>query len=459
MSMNLIKNSFGSESLNKRLSTSMRWNVLESVLYHAMLLIHQIALLQMVSRATYGLIGATFSLIYFLITMCNLGFDLTFSSFFSQVSASKHSIKRYFITQYLPSFFILFMALGILFIFFMYNPVAGISGPVLLLIGVTILSESIKKSAKIVLQLLFHNRFHALIETTLMVLYCILIWAPWLVGIPITLFSVVWPLLATSLIGLAFFGYKVIEWYQRAPCNIQREDHNSPITSTRVAKTRLYAFANQLSTLFFTTNFQVPLFAFTHGFEYAALFKFVSTLIYTITHIIDKVFGSASSAILSQVKHGTLSIKQHYFQLISWRTQQLVFVILFCSIFNYRFIIGNISESSILAVCFFYLLINLIDHCAVTYERLFIVEEVAHYLLLVNAASGFVAALALYILFSFPAWQLLAVASSIRLISFASLLALTYRIWGIKPTIGASFFTVGLSCAISIILFLFSFNK
>src|ERR1700735_2350479 len=87
--------------LYPRFLSGLRWNTLESVVYHAIFIAHQSMLYHTLPIKEYGLIGTLFSGIYLIVACANLGFDAVIIGFFDQISQNKNNAFRLLIVPLL----------------------------------------------------------------------------------------------------------------------------------------------------------------------------------------------------------------------------------------------------------------------------------------------------------------------------------------------------------------------
>ena len=91
-------------TMYKRFTESVAWNAFESIVYHGMLLIHQLILFHHTSYVTYGHIGSLFAITYLAVTFINMGLDVSLAPFLSTFSCSKIAFRQFIRHQILPNY-------------------------------------------------------------------------------------------------------------------------------------------------------------------------------------------------------------------------------------------------------------------------------------------------------------------------------------------------------------------
>jgi len=446
--------------LYKRFSASVVWNSLESILYQALFLGHQLLLFKVTDHATYGLIGTVFSITYLLVTITNFGFDVSISPFFTIATQNKQNFKNFFFMQLIPEccilaiIFILIMCKHLFFTPWLTLP-HSIDNMFFLLIGFLIFFEGAKKTLRMILQLAWLNHQTAVVEIATIITYIGLVWTGYLMGHTINLYLVFIPMIIVSaLSSLILFAF-VYMYYQQLP------DATSASTTLplqwRILHSRFFNFLNQISHMVFSSNFLVPFFALFFGLGQAGFLKLMATIAHAISTIVQKIFGISSNIILSHLKHSSTQTKQDAFLMITNRLNQVLYGIIIFFIINYKTIMraSEIDNNGITwTIAYLFLIISLSENFFIAYEKFFITHEKSDYLCLFNLI---VMSLLFYIMIHshhFSAATLLFIIIAVRIVAFSTLSIFSFYQWRIRPSLGMQpTYLIG-SLVISVLFFM-----
>ena len=435
------------EKIYEKLAYSLKWITFESVTYQILFLIHQIVLFFVSKGKLYGIIGATFSLIYFTVTIASFGLESSLSPFFKKISDSQNRFRRFFSIQILPTFAFTIVA-AMVFVFIVPS-----SYTFIILISLIVLSESIKKTLRGALYLAFKNQTNAYVEIASILAYITSIWSCYLFTKKITLHLIFVPMLLTSVISTAILFLFLYKFYKTMPAHTNKA--NIPLA--RVAKCRTINFINQFTHNMFSGNFLTPFFAFQFGLTQAGTFKLMSHISYGVTSLMRKIFGWASDTILAQTKDTGLQEKKAAFSAITAKLHNVVYAIIIFLTINLTKIVrcshtGNSATNWQLII--FFLIITLSENLFITYEKFYITEEKNFYILLCNLLS--IAFLTVIISFSsyFPQLTLLILIASSRIGLFAILSLFSYHKWTIKPNLQINPLYIASSISASIAVFI-----
>lgn len=420
-------------TIHKLFGYSAAWNMLESVWYQVMLFAHQCALYHILSATEYGKIGTLFSLIYLAIALFNFGLDSSISPFFLHASKSKNDAWKSII---LP----IILHLGTLLLI----AVAGIGGAYYLdvssfsldaslciLMGLIFVSEALKKSLRTVLHCAFKNNLTTAIELITITGYIGIVWTLHFFGYVLGLYTLFVPMAITSLLSLSLLCITTYSWYCSLP-----HSGESPSPTSRIIRHRVCAYGTQLSNIFFSANFLVPLFAWQFGVEYAAILKLISYFTYFIHTVIYKAFGISLQACFAALKQEPISVKGHFFARTTNYLYQLLYGIFIFFAINYQkiWLLKKIStDQSIVIVGYLFFIGTLIENFLVSYEQLYQIEEKTAYLSILNVINimllaGLVATHSISSPISF-----LLIFIALRLCTIASIAIGAFYLWRIRP--------------------------
>lgn len=421
----------------KKFIKSIWWNAGESILYHSLLFIHHAALFSVVSSNEFGFISLTFSTIFLFTAITNFGFDDCLAPFFPFWSKSKKNCRWFIWSNLGPNY--LFIIILFCFIF-IGQKLIGTKFPLLkqlshshlLLFMLVTLLESSKKTAKNILQILFKNRLICLTELFSVFCYFAIVWSWYWTGHPLHISSLFIPLAITTSLSTATFGYTIFSWYQQLPD--EKEDEAKNDTPKRIAKNRLFVFLYRMSSLPFSGNFLVWLFASFCGLSCAGTIKLATVATHTVAALLKKIFGASGNALLANLKEETIKTQQTYFSLLwSKLYQALCFLILFF-LFNYKLFLLNTDQ----AVTQFFILcfaLSLAENVTLAHERFYITQEQSQHLAIINGITTIL----LFALFIFadpthPALLLFFV-TLLKIGSSSFSILLSFFLWEIKPNL------------------------
>lgn len=424
-------------TLYGRFMRSIRWNALESALYHALFLSHQVLLFKIIDPQLYGLSSTILASLYALVMIGNLGLDATFGPFFHQAKASQSSFKK-----------IIFYQLGIQVAIFAACSLALVAyglrpGSILahyttlkIILACTLMSEGIKKSARTLLQLAFLNHLTTIIEVCTILAYMILVWGWYGLTGSISLISLLLPLLITSCLTNSILFTFLYRWYRQLPT------FDSSVTDygalyKRIIKSRCLATIYSVGQQIFSSNILIPTIALQAGLVQAGLFNLVASIASSITSIFHKIGGYTTQAILSHIKDHELSVKKEAFAFITSELLHIIGAICIFIAINSRKIFHLnrelLTTDQWLIPAYIYLAIILCDYLVIAYEKFYLNEERADFLALFNIATIMACFVLLYFSRSSSPTILLGAVLMIRAINLLCLALLSHYYWGIKP--------------------------
>lgn len=372
----------------KKFLNGLRWNTIEVTIYYSLFSLHQFFLCRIIGYTQYGIISSLFAAIYLCIPILNAGFDLSLSQFLTVFTKSKNSFKHFFVVQLIIQVFILLIALGMLFTLLplyisRFYPLCNYV--LFFILGGILFFESIRKTARFFLQLIFSHKITAIIELLTLCIYCIFVWGYFFIVGTITYYTIFVPmLLIVSIGGATILLYYIFQWYITLPVDTTKLN----ISYRHIAKNRLHNFLYQISILLFSSNALVPICALYVGLPCAAIFNLISTITRTITITAQKMFGPTSNALLAHIKETSLETKQHLFFKANTILYQLLYGIILFLCINHRKIIAMYNmhtDTTTYLFTFIMLILNSIDNFFLIYEKFYITEEKTLYLFFFNS--------------------------------------------------------------------------
>lgn len=424
----------------KLFTRSLAWNTLEAVFYQGLLLAHQLFLFQSVDRSMYGLIGSLFSLTYLIVTLINFGFDVSLAPFFKIACTSRQSFRKIFMIQLIPEYLLIVTFFGLFVLGFHYiSPEWTIRYQLTLSLatGLMLLAllESAKKTFRAILHLSFLNHKTAFVEVATIMSYIGLVWGYHFLGHPFSLGLIFMPMIITSGISCMVLGWHTKQLYNKLP-NVPLEKPHA-LLQVRILKNRFFNFLNQISHVLFSSNFLVPFFAMQFGLQQAGILKLVSTIVYCITVILQKVFGISSASMLAHIKEESMDNKRTAFSLMSNHLNQALFMITIFFILNFNTLINwsaHISNQQTWYLLYLFFIISFSENFFIAYEKFYIAEEKTSYLFVFNALVMCAMGCIFYYADHIQPLTLLVAVIGIRLLSFIGLSILSFYHWQLRSS-------------------------
>lgn len=421
--------------------SGLQWNTLEGIWYQVALTIHNIFLFKVIGQEHYGLVGTLFSSLYFLISITNLGLDSSLGPFFTIFSKSKQHFKYLLLPQLIPEI-ILFSICAFLVCFTTphllnsFPAFKNVDYVILSCLGLLLVLEGVKKTLRTLLQLAFWNRVTTVIEITSVTSYITAVWVLYILKVKLSLYSLFIPMLCMSTVSTALLGWYIHAWYLTLPSTTQPLDLSA--VYWRVIRSRVFTYSIQLGHLFFSANFLVPFFALQCGLEQAGVFKLMCNIAYSLTIIVQKIFGISTDAFFAHIKDQSLEVKQNAFKLITRHMYPLLYiVIIFCCLYGKKILmLQTVHEgglSGTLIVLFF--ITHFSEHFFMVYEKFFIVEEKTAYLALFHTSMLLLLYSVFWFVFSFSPLFALVAMLLVRMLAFITLIISAFIGWRIVPTL------------------------
>ncbi|MCA9769958.1 hypothetical protein KC460_01150 [Candidatus Dependentiae bacterium] len=418
------------KNIIKKFLHSVRWNTIETVVYHSVLLTHQVCLYRVAPAPIYGLAGTFFSLFYLALTVVNMGLDHAMSSFFSYAIQNKKQFKKIIGSQLAISFVMLTLT-SCTFCFAQKT----FSLFLAFIIASLFITESVKKTLLVLLQLAFFNKYTTAIEVSSIVLYVGSVWIGYYSGIKFSLYLIFVPMLVYSGLSVALLFLFVYKLYLQLPDTVfECKKVNS--STKNIVVTRLWTWVNQVSHSIFSSNFLVPLFAYQFGLTYAGILKLISTISHSVTSIIRKIGGITSSALFASTKTEDQVVWQKSFLAVTSTINQILYgIIIFFSINCIKILaIKHIPLSGLsVSLVYFFMMITLSESLFVSYESFLITHEYAHYVAFFNLITMG----AIYITYAITRLgplQTIVLLLAIRIITFCILSFFTFYQWQLRPS-------------------------
>jgi len=404
------------------------WHLVETVLYYALFLGHHTILFATAPSSLYGMIASSFSVLYFGVDFICGGFESTLAPFLAHASSNKREFLRLIKYLFITNVILLTLSALLVGIGSWFYALSWLS---LSLICPLIVLEGVKRMARNLLHMGFHNRYATTLELLTIISYVGLFWSWYSITGTITLYTALVPMIITSGITTILLGMRIYRWYEAIELT-----PTDKLSYTDLTQQRLWAWFNSLHHLLVSGNVLIPLCAWHFGFAFAGMLKLSYHAAYAITSLIRKISRNPSHALLAHTKTASLAHKQKAFRWITrYLTHLLYFVGIFTLINGAKIVSWHTQSSETLIISGLYLFIGLIalESLVTAYESFYFTQQQSHWVILSNT----IASLATITLFfwnpSSPLWFLGALLAA-RLTVFGVLALISSYYWQLYPS-------------------------
>lgn len=272
----------------------IRYNALEVVPYHLILMLHQIALMLHVGPAVYGEIGLLFACIYFLVTIGMAGLYQQLMHH-STTEGVRHILQAH--GWYVGT-------LGVLLVIGYYTKATNLLGILnphtYVLAGLLLLSEIAHRTCKQLLYRVHLNAYVALTEIIGLTCYCTTVWSWYFIVGCLSLANIIIPLIAVSTISS--FVYCSVLLKSNFPTR-------QPLYKISIPYSYIYERFRYAGSSFFITffngNMLILILGSWYGRSTIALFKLITYYLTMMNSFIDHIAGVSLSTSL-RVAHPSL---------------------------------------------------------------------------------------------------------------------------------------------------------
>lgn len=416
-----------------------RWNFFGSIFYECIKIIHQVGLMCYLSSSLYGLIGSTFSMIYFSTKIADSGATYTLPPFFNTLIKNRKNFTtllfNYFLGPQIP--IVIITSYITLYLFKQwFNPSFNVI-PYLIIIPVLVVLETLRAFLRYLLHFSFKSKLVVCCELFTFTLYVLGIWTGFFSGIwhlSLNLMLLAHLIESTCIVVLfVAFSYQL---YRRL------DAHESltipPKTPQRFLHARIFNYFLRLSRELFSSNFITPLFALKFGLQTTGIFYFVGALMSSLQSIVKVSIGYSGNALLANVKDESGFAKTRAFMLLSEKTIKIIIpIVILLTIYGEKLMRFYPVETNIFSVFLLgsiFLIIFISEFFVILYDQFYIVEEASQNLFFIKIAEYL-----FYYLFVISNNNLSMIELLIRItiIRIASLGLMAYNAhytWQIKPS-------------------------
>ncbi|MBN1549518.1 hypothetical protein JW872_02555 [Candidatus Babeliales bacterium] len=413
------------------------WSSVEAIGYQLILLCHEWFLSLYVSGDFYGYIGTILAIIFLATNVFNFGLYQSWQPFFVEATRSKETFRQVILRQLciniallatLPPLF--FMLLGSHYSRLL--DILAISNDrmwVLNIMWLLIMTEGMKRTIRHLLYVPFKNKPLAFIEIGTLILYCSIVWTSYGIVGSLSFTQILVPFAILSILSLGVLCILTKQYYDTLPSHgTLKEPIFARILFHRISCT-FYQILSQLS----SSNLWIPLFASIFDIQRAGILTLVSHGSYSLSRIIQKLFGTTSGAAFAHIRyHGPLQ-KQRLFHKIN-RVLYITLggiIIMFAATYPYMRSHFDVPSTTWIPLSIF-LIVHFTENILVTYREFFFVEERAHIFTAYTTLGTLVLFSVLPWLWSFSPLHALVGTLAIRAGTLGMISLYAYRMWKLR---------------------------
>lgn len=412
--------------LNAHLKRLTQWNFIGSTFFELLKASHQIALFHTLPIATYGQIGAIFSMIYLCVHIFTFeaGYCLVRVANGIAHSPDRHGIlNRYLV---IPQTIIHFLSAILVHYFittkFLPTPTEL---PITLIITITIL-EGVRASLRVIAHVITDSKRVILTETAITCAYFAFIWGGYFgFGMTLTFHTIFTPYLVASIVGTFY----LLDTAYHGKTGLPKMQNPIMPTPAEALRRRLALTMLHLPKNIFSANLLVPFFAKTHSMALASYIKIASELAHAVKSIVKTTIGFSAAAIFSTF----VQSRQKAFTIL-WRmlVNGLIVgtLILVIGLAPFTFSQSLRIEGALITA---FSILCIIDYLFIAYEHFFIVAgnitSIAFFRFCEAAASAAI----LVLMGKAKPITTIGVLIGLRSMSLAATVYKAHRVWRISP--------------------------
>lgn len=374
---------------------AVKWNVLESLLYHLIFITHQTCLYKVFGQELYGKAGTLIAFSFLLVTFFLGALDTTLIGYIQFFTQSKRHFKI-LINNYIIRHCLFVLTAPLILCLLKYLGFVQITGSLswgtCLLIGALVVLETIRKLLRHTLQLMFYNKHTASLEVAGIVMYALAFWGSYWYGVPFGPALVLTPFLLPSVCSIIYFCFLFSQESASLKESTDQQNH-----SAGFRKAQFYAFINQVARSLFSSNFLVPLFALSAGYMEAGIAALANYVTYTFSFFIHKICTPAAAALFSHTNTLTKDEQQQAFGLAVKLFFSLATLALSVLVFYGWITLSDLSFKTISYASFFFI-VHVMEHLYTLYEKFFMAQNQAKLLALLNVTTCLFAGYAFWML-------------------------------------------------------------
>lgn len=419
------------------------WTLIDSLGSQSLVILYHLIFRAGAGQTMHGIMGCLLSLLYLATAVTNLGLNKIIAPFLETFIRSRKHLRLFISTLVIPQLMFL-LVLSIITVKslsyiqqsipFIASLTHHLSNQLIPILALTFVSESMRKTLRVFLQLSFYFRLTALVELLGMGANLAGIFFFYKQGNLSLLTS--WHILAyTSFAQLIALTIGILVVHQSLPKYTSGDQISVPDLLKRVTKNRLFSWALQCLNQLHSGNFLVPICALRFGIESASLMKVITSISYWITLIAKKVFGVSSNALLAHLKSRSADTQKQAFHYLSRVFNQALYgLLIFLVINGKKLALEQLQghQTVTWSLLYFMLLLTFCESFFILYEKWYILEEDAHIYLAFNGIS--IATLYALIRSLHSPTTIIITVIILRIITFILLSLFSFYRWNIWPS-------------------------
>ncbi|MCB9493590.1 MAG: hypothetical protein H6679_04925 [Epsilonproteobacteria bacterium] len=442
----------------QRFKYGFKWTLAGSIMYEVVKSFHIFLLFSYMTHASYGIVGALFSLIYLTTYIADFGASNTIPSYASLFTQSRKSFVYTFVHYYLlPNTPFIILCTGLCTYIFLPKFLSTQSSMFWIAPCIIVL-ETVRSFMRYLLHTIFLNKQVVVIELTLFFLYKASIWFCFFVmGWTLSLELIFFPHFVDSLLCVLLFSVLTVRYVIRLPSTDLTDHDIDQIRKASISKTYAMRICNcilRFARHMFTSNLLTPLFAYKFGLKSAGFFYLSSSFAHSLQSIIRYSVGFSGNALLASLKQSPLSTKKEAFGMLCQSMVNLIAPPTLFLLINYHPIVRLSQRHEVTSITvslsLIFLLITFTEFFFMIYEQFYIVEQESSKFLLIKLIE-----LGL-LYFAFEAnpyatpFSILTFLIVIRCIVFAIIASHAFFQWRLKPRFvtNTSYMLVTLACSL-----------
>ena len=380
---------FSFKTLSEKFFWSLKWNGIESILYHIIFIVHQWYMFSLADKQLYGIMGTFFACSYLGVTILMGALDVAIMPWIVPCTKNKPLFASFIKKQILPQIGIYFLTPFFLWLFFKQSWIPAsfyILKIHMLIMGIFIACEGIKKLLRHVLQLMFMNRSTALLEIGGIFLYCSIVWTRYFLGYSFSLYGLIIPFIISSLISIGGILFAMYYFYTELPFTTSDDKDFELPTWKQIGYVRTIVSFNQIVRSLFSTNILIPISSTFFGFVQTGTISFINYVSHTFTFFIYKICAPSAAAFFGRVTNSSHNDQFKAFHLVM-KTIGVVIILTTCI----ACITGVYGSShltfSIATILIGFLVIHTVENIFIMYEKFLIIRNQTELLALLNAIN------------------------------------------------------------------------
>ena len=372
--------------IDKLFKKSVIWLFSEAVVYQLLFIAHQFLLLNVVGSGLYGLAGATFGLIYLLISCLLFGFEnLLARTFQSNAELNCNDLKYNKIVSRVLGLFsgqVIFILLAILILntmlLFLPDGLSGISlkysaqffaalTHLKLIFWGTVFFEALHKMLRNTALLLGHAFSSAILEFSSLVIYLLCVWGQYFIYSQLDLRSLLWPLLLQALVTCLCYAAVIMRSHDYKLSNLLQ---TRPFFGDMLI--RAQGFMALQARGMISVNLLSTLTALIFGFSAASFIKVVSLVTSSFFSLAERFTLLSLGRLKDRHSLSSLAIYITRFMAFVWAATSLIFIIYFLNSTQMPDVCNQLNCSPFYywLIIFSYLIMTGVELYAYPYEKI-----------------------------------------------------------------------------------------